>query len=252
MRAIVSVATGPFVRGLDRLTEWCAAHDTEYVTWRGRLPNGAPSHADVPYAFKPFAMNAAAVEATTLLWCDSCMIPIKPLDPVWEQIERDGYLVFNNGYSNYEWTADSAYPDLFADVYRDLPAHFDKLDATRNMNRNIKHVVGGLIGLDLTQQIGKDFLAEWYRLAKTRAFCGPWINSNYPHTVSPRPRSGWAPCGPPDVRGHRHDQSALSVIAWRLGCKLTEAPNLFSYAQLNVLPPDPRTVILADGGYLIV
>ncbi len=251
MRSIVSVATGEhFVKGLDRLTEWCAEnHEDDYVTFRGALPPNAPAHQDIPYGFKPYAMYAAAMKASTLLWCDASMIPVKPLDRVWEQIERDGYLVFENGYSNYEWTADSAYPELFPERTW-VGAGSSAMAIARDDNRKIRHVVGGCVGVDLTKQIGRDFLAEWYRLAKTRAFCGPWHNANYlgdgwPYAVNP-PRL--APCGPPDVRGHRHDQSSLSVIAWRLDCKLTQPPDIFSYGKLGETC-DERTVILADGNY---
>lgn len=231
MRTVVTVATGPYIKGQQRLLAEVVRQDYNYKHWSGSLPGGSPAHKDVPYAFKAFAMKAAAAEQdgenTTLLWCDSCMIPIRSMEPIWEQIESDGYFVMNNGFSNYEWTADSAYKDLFPRL---------TYDCACRLNREISHVVGGLVGLDLTKDVGQKFLAEWYRLAsETKAFCGPWINAN-------------AACGPPDVRGHRHDQTALSVIAWSLDCKLTDPP-IMSYGRPDD-PQDKRTIILADGSYV--
>jgi hypothetical protein len=243
MRAIVSVGTGSYVRGLDRLTEWCSANDTEYFTWRDRLPSGSPRHQDVPYAFKSYALREAfAAGAKTLLWCDSSVIPVKPLERVWEQIGRDGYLIMNNGWSNYEWTADSAYPDLFLGDEQGFG-----LEGLRVINRRIPHVVATTFGVSLYHPTGRAILDEYFRLAsETKAFCGPWTNArkDLPQFHSHR----CSPCGPEDVHGHRHDQTALSVIAWRLGCELTNPPDIFAYYSPAM---DESTVLVADGGMVI-
>jgi hypothetical protein len=243
MRAIVSVGTGPFVKGLDRLTEWCAANGEEYFTWRDRLPAGSPKHQDVPYAFKAYAMREAiAAGVKTLLYLDSSIIPIKPLGPLWERIERDGYFIAHQagpepdkGYTNYEWTADSVYGALFPE-YR--PIHTVRghdldsvgLGFARSVNRLMPHVVAGCIGLSMEHPTGKAIFEEYYRLAsETKAFCGPWTNAAQLGGPKRENIDRVGPCGPPDVRGHRHDQTALSVIAWRLGCKLIRWPEIFAY-----------------------
>lgn len=239
MRAVVSVATGRYVQGLDRLTEWCAANSEDYVTWRDTLPAGSPTHQQIPYAFKAFALKAAA--QTTLLWCDASIIPVAPLDELWERIERDGYWIANNGFTNYEWTADSAYAPLFGDYPGDAIW----------INKQIPHVVATTFGVSLTHPTGRAILDEYFRLAsETKAFCGPWANENYTgrgtFTVKPAPgNTRMAPCGPSDVRGHRHDQTALSVIAWRLGCKLTDSPDIFAYRGGET----EQTILVADGAY---
>ena len=212
-RAIVSVGTGSFARGIDRLR---AGFKDAVLLTSTMTPHGCPKHQDVPYAFKAYALQEAAdMGFTSLLWLDSCMVPgPRSLSDLWAKIERDGYYIGNNGFSNYEWTADSAYPDLFGET----------TEAARSLNRLIPHVVGGVIGLDMMQPIGRAILSEYFRLAQTKAFCGPWKNGPKYYD---NPRQ--APCGPPDVRGHRHDQTALSVIAWWLGCKLTNSPEWFAY-----------------------
>lgn len=251
MRAVVSVATGQYVRGLDRLTEWCALNNEDYVTFRDKLPAGSPSHQDVPYAFKAFALTAAATACETLLWCDASIIPIKPLGELWERIERNGYWIGNNGWSNYEWTADSAYPDLFHTEV-DFGDGWN-IEEARKLNCSIPHVVATTFGISLKHPAGRAILEEYYRLAsKTKAFCGPWNNAAYgcPDLAELHGRMGTRTyiCGPPDVRGHRHDQSCLSVIAWRLGCQLTSSPDILAYGKLGE-PQDERTILLADGSY---
>ncbi len=125
-RIVVNVATGPhYLKGQERLTEWLAQHGEEYAIWNDHkgLPVGSPTHAQTNYAFKAFALLEAAEwakartgVAPSLLWCDASIIPARPLDELWERIERDGYWICKTGYNNYQWTADSAYDDLFPEL----------------------------------------------------------------------------------------------------------------------------------------
>ena len=253
-RCVVNVATGSYVRGQERLTEKLASMGVDYVHFRDRLPAGSPSHRDVPYAFKAYALEAAMLQGyTTLLWADACILPVKPLDELFERIERDGYWIGNNGWTNYEWTADSAYPDLFPGEWN-LAHSGNKhmtaercLEDLRILNRKIPHVVATTFGVSLNQPRGKAILGYYLTLAKTKAFCGPWQNANYlgdgwPYAENP-PRL--MPCGPADVRGHRHDQTALSVTAWRMGCDLTNSPDIFAYQGGET----DKTILVADARY---
>ena len=254
MRAIVNVATGHYVRGQERLTEWCSANNTEYFHWRDQLPAGSPKHHDVPYAFKSFALRSAqAGGARTLLWADACILPIAPLEPLWERIERDGYWIGSQagpepdaGYTNYEWTADSAYPALFPETWRNQQLSTEHVwEAMRAKNRGIPHVVATTFGVSLDHPTGRAILDEYFRLASTtKAFCGPWTNANF-LDGNETPLLQPIRCGPKDVRGHRHDQAALSVIAWRLGCKLSRWPEVFAYRGHE----NEKTILVADGAY---
>ena len=50
------------------------------------------------------------------------------------------------------------------------------------------------------------------------------------------------------MKGHRHDQSALSVLAWRYGIELVDPPKFFVYGTAQDAQ-DERTVVVADGSY---
>ena len=217
-RAVVSVATGRYVAGRERLGAHLRGGGVEFITWGSNgLPGSWPSHQAKPYAFKGYALEFCRPTFDTLLWCDaSIVLGPRPLADLFEKIETDGYWIARNGWTNYEWTADSAYPDLFPGV---------DLEDAREMNRKIPHVVATAFGLSMKHPVGRIFLAEYFRLAsQTSAFCGPWTNGPAYHDNSRQ-----APCGPPDVRGHRHDQTAASVLAHRLGMKLSDCPEWFSY-----------------------
>lgn len=244
-RAIVNVATGRYLKGQERLVQQFGAADHKVYAYK-KMPLQCPDHAARPYVFKAYALNWAALDGfSSLLWCDACIVPgPRPLSDLWEKIERDGYWIARNGWMNYEWTADSAYPDLFPENYDQWPNA--ALELSRGMNRLIPHVVATAFGISLAHPKGKAILDEYYRLAsETNAFCGPWINSNYVQQQGIRDNPRQAYCGPSDVRGHRHDQTALSVIAWRLGCTLSDCPEWFSYKGGET----QATCLIADGSY---
>jgi hypothetical protein len=244
-RAVVSVATGKFLAGQRRLMHAVAKQETESHFYHGLLPEGCPPHSEVPYAFKAYALKEQAKDFDLLLWADACILPIRSLEPLWERIERDGYWMSNNGWSNYEWTATEAYRELFHEELRQTGPHrrIRDVGTARIVNHNIKHVVAGAFGLNVQHPKGKAFLDEYYRLAsETRAFCGPTWNRWHPDYAT---REGAASCGPADVRGHRHDQTAASVIAWRLGFELTDPPTWFAYRGRET----EETLLVADGGY---
>jgi hypothetical protein len=176
-------------------------------------------------------MAAMNLGFSTLLWADACIVPgARPIDDLWKKIEGDGYWIARNGWKNSEWTADSAYRDLFPEFL----SSGSSLEEARAQNQKIPHVVATTFGLSLERPVGKAFLEQYFRLAsETRAFCGPWKNT--PET----------PCGPPGVLGHRHDQTCASVIAWRLGLTISDCPEWFSYRGGET----DRTCLVADGAY---
>ena len=221
-RAVVTVATDRYVKGALRLADRLVGMGEQHRYWLDCLPPGTPPHKEVPYAFKATALRNVSRRFSTLLWADACIYPVKPLTELWERIERDGAWIARNGWMNSEWTASSAY---------------EALGVTREENAQIPHVVATAFGLSLEHPKGRQLLDEYCRLGlETNAFQGPWTNR--------------APnlCGDASVMGHRHDQTALSVVAWRLGIPLEEE-GLLSYGKVGDDDINPRTILLADGSY---
>ncbi len=242
-RAVISVATGHYQIGQARLAATLEPlrEGAVMCSWGG-IPAHWPTHQEIPYGFKGYALKEAAAQGyAQLLWCDACIIPIRSLAPIWQHAKEHGvWMCANYGFSNYTWTADSAYADLWPDDLRsDWLTKDDYMTATRGVNKRIPHAIATAFAVDLERPAGRAFLDEYYRLAsETQAFYGPWTNG--PAT----PDGRTAPCGPADVKGHRHDQTAASVIAWRLGVKLEE-PRLFAYKGGET----EETILVADGTY---
>lgn len=247
-RIVVNVATGHYVDGQERLTEALADLGEDYLIFKNSMPPGSPEHAEIPYAFKAWSLEAARLKGQTLLlWADASIVPIRAIDPIWKYAEEHGVWMSDNGdWKNSQWTCDAAYRDLFAAVgvweTEREERGTDPMEDIRRVNSKIKHVVATTFALDLLHPKGAHFFAEYLRLAQTNAFKGPWWNSNAerPDYAS---KAGAAPCGPPECLGHRHDQAAASVIAWRLGIPLTQSPLFFTYEGQQT----EETILIARG-----
>jgi hypothetical protein len=257
-RCVVGFADTPhFRRGLDRIYRTFNAQGLSTQKCWTSLPPGCPTHHQSQYCFKSFTLDLAAKEGfETLLWCDSCIVPIRDVTPLWEHIESEGYWIARNGWTNDIWTADSAYTDLFPEFFtgqadKDNPwpceSILSPLEQARKCNSRIPHVVATTYGLSMRHSVGRELLAEMLRLGTTTtAFNGPSWNTNNAECIRPH-TSRCGPCGPPQVRGHRQDQSALSVLAWRMGLTLVDSPRFFAYAGGQ----REDTCIVADGGYTL-
>jgi len=236
-RTAVNVSTGTTYRALQgRLNQKLGEFgNCEVKLWSEPLPKTWTSHREVPYRFKAHALRS--VDTDLILWLDSAILPLRSLEPLWQQIETVGYFIpANPGMWNYEWTAMSAYDDLFPEISR---------EAAIGLNKRIPHCSSAAFGFNLNSWIGNRAYGEFSRLANTRAFCGPWANANGPDKDRYQEEHlkklyTTAPCGPPDVRGHRHDQTALSVIAWRLGMNLDKT----LYGHVEGTPDPGEKVIL--------
>lgn len=232
-RAVVCIATPESSRrypvGLKRLSAAVEKQGLAKMLGSTELPKGSPTHAEKPYVFKAYALAAARDRGfTTLLWADASILPVQDMTPLWERIESQGYWFSDNGFKNYQWTSNSAYPVLFPD---------HSLEEARELNKTIPHITTAAFGLNLMNPTGYTFFREFYDFAtKTDVFSGPWQNTSE------------TPCGPPDVLGHRHDQTVASYLVYCFGMQLTAPPDVFAYGREGEAS-DPRTILLADGNY---
>jgi hypothetical protein len=165
----------------------------------------------MPFAFKPYCfMEVRKRGFESVLWLDSSCIVLGPLDPVFEQIEADGYVVFRNGsYWVGEWASDVA---------------LSELEITRDEAMALPEVNAAAIGLSMRDPVAVRFLERWFAVARDGvAFRGvrEELADKDDYQALKWNRDGRA-SRDPRVRGHRNDQTVAGVLAHELGLRLSE------------------------------
>ena len=205
-RVIVNVATRPGdVRGQKRLASSLSVHGegVPLLQWTNSLPPGSPAHADVPYAFKVYALEEAARQGfTSVLWVDASVWFVRSPRVMFEWMEGEGAYAceLGGGYVAGTWCSDAALPLLGMGRERafDVPLMF-----------------GGCYGASTTHPTGKTLLKSLSQHARDRSFRGAWTNKNREVSTDCR------------VLGHRHDMPALSWTAHKLGLLADTKPAMF-------------------------
>ena len=152
---------------------------------------GSPPHEGSPYAFKPAMFASAKKKGNKIaLWCDASVFAIKSITPVLDYIEEHGHLFFSNGIVG-SWSSDAALASFGVD---------------RDTAMGITEIMGCCMGFNLDHPRSQEFLRVWEEKSLDgKTFPGSWTNDEQQVSRDPR------------VRGHRHDQTAASLIAWQLG-----------------------------------
>jgi hypothetical protein len=201
----------------------------------GRFPAGCPDQLDVPFAFKPFCFAEAGSRGlVSVLWLDASCVAIRPLEPLFEAIEERGYLIFRHpGKVVGTWASDEA---------------LSALGVPREQAMAIPEANAAAIGLKLDHPVAARFLRDWLHLARdgvafrgTREQLLTWDD----YTDVKENRSGRISADP-RVRGHRHDQTVVGVLAHRLGIELT-TEGMDSYSRdTRIRLVRPTTAIVHD------
>ena len=187
-----------FPRGIRRIRENLKKyHFTgDVISWEKLYPKGSPTQQQVPYAFKPFCFYEAHTSGYQLiLWMDASILIKQPIEPLFELMKQDGYLIFQEDHSVGQFCKDDA---------------LEPLGITREESFSMPSCWASVIGLNLSDQRSIEFLRQWKERASDGiTFIGPkWSGvRGWPRTASQNPR----------VYGHRYDQTAASVIALKLG-----------------------------------
>lgn len=223
MRVIVCTVAygGWYPRGVSRMIETFANVSPGYEIQAhvNTLPFGAPSNVIengydyTGYCAKPFALMAARNGGADIaLLIDAAFFPVRPLYPLVDHIAQRGYYLCKNGNLVGEWSSDRC---------------LERMNTTREDAMLMEESSSYCVGLNFADGRCIELLHRWCGAASDRlTFPGPHTNGmqNYsgrnPGFVSSDPR----------VRGHRHDQTALSILAYRIGLQeLTERPKFTAY-----------------------
>lgn len=224
---------GWYERGQDRLARSLEAtgFDGDMLLFNDehQLP-GCPTHQVSPYAFKPFALKAAVDRGYELvIWADASVWAIKNIKPMFEHIEREGWMFFLNTCTG-NWTSDAC---------------LKSFGVTRDQAMDIPMLMGICMGWNMTLLRCQSFLDVWLEKAVDGVtFPGSWTNKHQEVSADPR------------VYGHRHDQSAASIMAYQMAMPLIVPHETYFeyYRNLRGTPFDGdlsqvrhHTVMIAQG-----
>jgi hypothetical protein len=212
----VNVATGPYAPLQARLVGSlrAAGWSGGLLTWTG-LPPGSPTHDDAPYGFKIFALREAERRGhTTVLWLDAPCVATRPLDPLFDRIEREGHLFVTGGERLGPWASDECLADS---------------GLTRDPAMELPLLNGTFIGLDLSAEKSRRWLDLLQRACERGLLRGPWLSDHAPAEL--RDRKPGKPTGfvsnDPRCWGHRHDEAVGSALAHSLGMVISPQQGIF-------------------------
>ena len=193
--AVVSVAVGGHYPGhARRMVASIRRVDPDLKTyvWIDDYPPGSPSHQAVPYAFKFPAMQfARAAGHDCVLWLDSAQVAHRPFRRIFDYISQIGWYFQPNGWNVGQWCHDAA---------------LKTLRVTREEAFGIPDITGCIFGLNFANPKAVEFFDRMVALSQDGVtFPGPWKND------------GGSCSSNAGVLGHRHDQTAMSVLRHQMG-----------------------------------
>jgi hypothetical protein len=184
------------------------------MSWTNFYPPGSPTHQDQPYAFKIYALKEAVrLGFTTLLWLDTSVFCVAPVEPLLERIEKVGHFFIVGGDRLGTWSSDAAL-ELFGH--------------TRDQAME-KQLMGGTVyGFDLTNPRTKTFFDRWtWHESQGHFQLGSYFNANVQQPADRPVKPQGFVSDDPRCQGHRYDEVVASFLAYELGMELTWLGDLF-------------------------
>lgn len=217
---IVTVGTGGYGRGLGRLQQSLVEQGFkgDFLSWTGYPPN-SPTHQEVPYAFKLHALAEARRQGyDCALWLDCSIWAVKPVEPIFEIIEKQGYALWDASWQLGQWCHDSG---------------LAKFGISRDNAMKMELVIGGAVGINFNYLPARVLFEDWFECSTDGfSFLGPWRNERCEMGTDPR------------ILGHRHDMPSLTYYARSSGLNTFKAAHLFQYWTDPLLP---ETVLACHG-----
>lgn len=210
-RAIVNLITNSgYAKGQDRLKESLFCQIIDHYMFTSEQEVGAPPHRDNPYAFKIYAIDKLReIGFDQILWLDASVYAVKNIQPVFDWLTEKGIFLEAAGHYAGSWSPDHV---------------LEYFGVTRIQAMDMPMFSAGFIGLDFTNNISREFFAEWKESMLNGMFRGSW-------------------------QDHRHDMTCGSIIANKQGLLPIYSPGgqFFSYVGPGYGEPSKTAVFHLQG-----
>lgn len=212
---------GWYPRGAARLINGMAEHCPGYEV-RAHVnvkPFGAPAsvieggYDYTAYCSKPYALlDAMMADATIGILLDAAFYPIRHIGPLVDHIAQHGYYLCRNGNNVGEWSSDRC---------------LEAMSVKREDAFKIEEVSSYCVGLNFRDSRCVELLRRWCDHAADRVTF-PGTHTNW--TTERLGRNRGFCSDDARVKGHRHDQTVLSILAHRLEMReLCNRPKFTAY-----------------------
>lgn len=195
--------------------------DGDFLGFTSSQSIGAPEHSEIPYGFKPFAIQKAIEHGYDLiLWADSQVYAKSNVQPVFDYIQNHYSLIFDNiGFSLGDYTNDKT---------------LNHFSINREQSWKIKMVNAKVFGLDANGSF--DY---WFQDYKNLIdlYKGEWTNKFNSESEDMR------------CKGHRHDQSVLSCLAHKYNLPIIKSQDTFFANESHrlIMPIAESVCLFAEG-----
>lgn len=206
---IVNFSTKEYSRPQRRLIQSLNGH--KQLMFNDYITINSPTHQESPYQFKIHAIEAAWEYDPIVLWADSSMYRVGDIKVIEDIIIKDGFFATEAGHYAGRWT------NQFSRDY------FKVTDEEMELSeRGIKLFSAGLMGLDKNNELTQRFFKEWKASGEAGCFKGSWLD-------------------------HRHEMTAASIIATRLGFQYQRGGQYLSYIGPGYAKPESTSIFYAQG-----
>jgi hypothetical protein len=225
-QCIVSFAdgTGSYRKKLQRLEQSMKGNFSgDLLLFTDYKEIGSPRHDEIPYAFKPYAIQKAIdLGYEQILWCDSPIYAKQDIQPVFDHIAEHGYVFFDNiGYSLGDYTNDTTLK-YFA--------------IERDAAWRIPMIMACCMGFEVKNDPFVLNVLTIYKDVSKQLYPGEWDNDELTESQDRR------------VKGHRHDQSVMSALIYRNRMKILKGQDtFFAYESHRQVMPIADSVCLFSG-----
>ena len=209
---IVNYANGGwYIKGQERLKK--SLEDFNYkgdiLLFTDPKEINCKTHQENPYSFKPYAIKKAKdMGYTNVTWVDASFYAVKEINFIDEHLEKFGYGFQESGWNVSQWTNDKCL-ELFKEEREPL---FEA-----------KMISSGFMSFNFNFEICNTALNMFLESADNGSFIGKWNNKDQTESLDSR------------VLGHRHDQSAISIIINKLKLKISDNDTFFCYNYSHIV-----------------